>query len=493
MKRICLEKNTDHHELRHAGYSPKSRQIVLTVKNNFARINSSSTLHSVFGVKTSIYKRFLHRVGTVPVLLAASSGIAFGAEKAEKPNIIFIMTDDIGIGDVGCYGGPFTTPNIDELARTGIRFEYSYSAPVSGPSRCQALTGRYPFRTGLNSNDAEDALAGYKEIMIPTVLKTAGYTTACVGKWGQIPYGPREWGFDETLSFIGNGKYTVKQLKQYEKNGTMVDLLPGEYLPDLMHNFAADFIEKNKNKSFFLYYSFSHIHGPIVPTPDSQPGADEAQLYTDNISYTDKLVGQIVAKVKELNLTEKTLIIFTGDNGTARFGLPARVNGYEILGGKGTLLEGGSRVPLIVNWKGTTPSGRVNKDLTDFSDFFGTIAEIAGASLPQGVIIDSRSFAPQIKGMKGEPREWCYVEFNGKSYVRDYRYKLTNKGEFFDLKNAPFEEIPITLNNTCDKNAASAKEKLQQVLNEHPAVPGRPKASQEMKKRNIKKKKDDDF
>ena len=138
---------------------------------------------------------------------------------------------------------------------------------------------------------------------------------------------------------------------------------------------------------------------------------------------------------------------------------------------KATMLEGGSRVPLVVNWPGVTPAGKVNHDLIDFSDFFATLAELAGAKLPEGVTLDSHSFAPQIRGEKGSPREWVYVELNGKSYVRDARFKLTGGGELFDLSEAPFKEIPVA-KDTTDGAAVAARKKLQTVLDEHKAAPG---------------------
>ncbi len=154
-----------------------------------------------------------------------------------------------------------------------------------------------------------------------------------------------------------------------------------------------------------------------------------------NIQYMDKLVGKLVAELDRQHLREKTLLLFTGDNGTAQFGAKlATVNGHSISGLKGTMLEGGSRVPLIVNWPGVTPAGRVNRDLTDFSDFFATIAELAGAKLPRGVVLDSHSFAPQILGKQGSPREWVYVELRGESYVRGPRFKLTGDGKLFDMR-----------------------------------------------------------
>src|SRR5207248_5233228 len=124
---------------------------------------------------------------------------------ADKPNIVIILADDVGIGDIHWYGSPFKTPHIDALAQDGTRFEYCYSTPLCGPSRCQALTGRYPFRTGLNSNHSANAVSPDWEVMIPTVMKKAGYATASVGKWGQICLGPRAWGFGEHLVFQGSG------------------------------------------------------------------------------------------------------------------------------------------------------------------------------------------------------------------------------------------------------------------------------------------------
>jgi len=349
------------------------------------------------------------------------------------------------------------------------------------------LTGRYPFRTGLISNQSANALASHKEIMIPTVMKKAGYATACVGKWGQMPFGPGEWGFDEYLSTHGSGRYWAEQKIDYQQNGEWKKLREGEYLPDLCHDFIASFLDKNKDKPFFLYYPIELIHGPILRTPDSKKDASANQLYADNIEYMDKLVGKLLAELDRLKLREKTVVLFAGDNGTAHFGKElSKVDGKPISGMKASMLEGGSRVPLVVNWPGTTPGGIVNHDLTDFSDFFGTFAELGGATLPEGVTIDSHSFAPQIKGEKGTPREWVYVELNGKSYARDARYKLTNGGQLFDLKNAPFEEIPVPADTT-DPTAVASHKRLQDVLDQLKTAPGNPNAAAAKKKKQAAK------
>ena len=392
---------------------------------------------------------------------------AEGGPTPAKPNLIFILSDDVGLGNISCCGGDkFKTPHIDALAQGGMRFEYCYATPLCGPSRCETLTGRYPFRTGLISNNSAGAISPDREIMMPTVLKKAGYVTAQAGKWGQMPLGPGEWGFDEYLVFPGSGRYWREQTATYRQNGERKDLPEGKYLPDLMHDFVVDFIGRHREKPFYLYYSMSHDHGPIVRTPDSKPGATPEELYADNNACMDKLVGKLVAELDRLKLREKTLIIFTGDNGTAALtGAPERatVGGRRIFGQKASMLEGGSRVPLVANWPGTMPAGKVSKDLTDFSDFFVTLAELAGAKLPDGVTLDGRSFAPQLKGQPGNPREWVYVELGGRRYVRNARWKLTGTGELFDMKEAPFNEIAVAA-DTADADAVAARKRLQEVL-----------------------------
>ncbi len=441
-------------------------------------------------------RTFLKSVGLGLAALPLVRQWAVAAEEAAvggKPNIIFILSDDVGLDDIGCCGSDlYKTPHIDALAKTGMRFEYSYATPLCGPSRCEILTGRYPFRTGLVSNQSANAVSPAKEIMMPTVMKKAGYATALVGKWGQICLGPREWGFEECLSVKGSGRYWASQKVEYTCNGKTKALAADEYLPDLMHNFLVDFITRNQAGPFYVHYAMSHVHGPIMRTPDSKDkGAKAADLYADNIAYMDKLVGKLAAELDRLHLREKTLVIFAGDNGTARqAGDRSTLNGRSINGKKATMLEGGSRVPLIANWPGTTPAGVVSRDLTDFSDFFVTFAALGSAPLPDGVKLDGQSFAPQLKGQKGQPREWVYVELQGKSYVRDSRYKLTNGGEMFDLRDAPFREEPVA-KDTADTGAVASRKRLQEILDQHTAAPRAegvpPKKKQRQKKKNAKK------
>lgn len=420
-------------------------------------------------------------VGSMLSRIALAQGGVLGAAPAggRPPNIIFILADDLGIADVSCYGGDrFHTPNIDALAKSGTRFETCYSTPLCGPSRCQCLTGRYPFRTGLNTNQSQNAVSPTREVMTPTILKNAGYATACVGKWGQICLGPGEWGFADHLSFKGSGQYWADQGKKpglsYSVNGTQHQLGANEYLPDLMHRYLVDYIQQHRDKPFFVHYSMSHIHGPILRTPDSRPGEKSpAVLYSDNIAYMDKLVGQLITALDRMKLRERTLIVFTGDNGTARFGIDAAtIGGRHIFGQKAQLNEGGCRVPLVVNSPGVGPEGVVNHDLVDFSDFLPTFAELSGAAIPATLKVDGRSFAAQIRGQKGAgaAREWVYCELSGRAFVRDGRYKLTSAGQLLDLRDAPFAEIPVA--TPMPDEAKAAAKRLQAVLDDHQPAPG---------------------
>lgn len=401
-----------------------------------------------------------------PCLGLAAQSAATGS----KPNIVFILADDYGIPGVSCYGGEFKTPNLDALAAGGIRFERCFSAPLCGPSRALCMFGRYAFRTGVLTNEHGAAAKPDKEISIAKVLKQAGYATGFSGKWNQLAYlstpeEARAWGFDEFLRWEREWgeRYWKPALN---KNGQPVAVTEKSYGPDLMHDFAVDFIRRHRHEPFFLYYPMTLIHGPILPTPDSrQSGQTEAQgkhrqFYADNIAYLDKLVGKLVAAIDEFGLREKTLIVFTGDNGSVG---SHTVHGRRVDGAKGSLLEGGSRVPLIVNWKGVSPAGRVLNDLVDFSDFFATFAEVAGAKLPEGVTLDSRSFAPQLRGQKGNPREWVYVQLGARWYARNDRWKLTERGELFDMSDAPYTQKPVPA-DAQTAEAKAARSELQAVL-----------------------------
>jgi arylsulfatase A len=389
------------------------------------------------------------------------------AAGASKPNIIFILSDDLGVDILSCFGSDqYKTPHLDALATGGMKFTHAYAAPLCGPSRALIMTGRYAFRTGAVNQDKTGGLTPEQETMMPKILKGAGYVTASFGKWGQLGLTPGAFGFDEYLNFKGSGIFwnTQPKGKEYDLNGKPVELKNKEYMPDLLHKLAVDFITRNQDKPFYLYYPMSHIHGDILPTPDSKEGASAKELYADNIVYHDKLVGQLIAELEKLKLREKTLIVYVGDNGTAKGGAElSTVGGKKIDGSKGSMLEGGSLVPMIVNWPGTTPAGTVCADMIDFSDYVPTFAALAGAKLPENVMIDGQSFLPQIKGQKETPREWAYVQLARMWYVRDMNWKLNEKGELYDMSGAPFEEKLVPADST-DPVALAERAKLQAAL-----------------------------
>jgi arylsulfatase A len=365
--------------------------------------------HTPENERSNSVKTDFHRTALLVASVFALGGSTLQAATAaaRKPNLIFILADDLGIGNVSCYGADhFKTPNIDALAKGGIRYTHAFTAPLCGPSRALILTGRYAFRTGAVNQDQTGLMKPGEETFMPKVLKPAGYVTAAIGKWGQLPLGSAEFGFDDYLRFRGSGAYwgTKDQGTPYVLNGKHKILGEKEYLPDLMHQRLIEFLTKHGNDPFYIYYSLSHVHAPILPTPDSAP--DSEDLFGDNVAYMDKLVGKLVAELERLKLRENTLIIFFGDNGTGKaWADRSTIGGRRLSGEKGSMLEGGGLVPLIANWPGTTPAGKVSPDLVDASDFFPTFAELAGVKLPDKAILDGRSLAAQLRGQKGQPRQ----------------------------------------------------------------------------------------
>jgi arylsulfatase A len=426
---------------------------------------------------SSMSRRAFLRTGLAAGAVASLGGplgspVASGrqAGAAARPNIIFILGDDWGLDDTGCYG----------------------SEPLSGPTRCEIMTGRYAFRTGGLTNQTAGLPKSRDEYPLARILTEAGYDTCHVGKWRQMGETPADWGFGEYITDNTAGGWYWQ--KSYTKNGKLVETPEEVYCPDVYHDFTLDFLRRHAPKGsasakpFYLYYASHLVHGPIVRTPDSKPGeTDRVAFYNDNVAYLDKQVGSLAAELDKLGLRRNTLIVFSTDNGTV--GQPSTIGGRTINGVKGTMLEGGARVPLIANWQGVAPAGRALNDLVDFSDMLPTFVEVAGAKLPQGVTIDGHSFAPQLRGRKGTPREWIYVQLGRRWYVRDDGWKLNQAGELFDMKDAPFVEelVPADSKNEA---AVAARKRLQAVLDKlSPATGKTISAEQEAAGKNKAKKK----
>jgi len=396
--------------------------------------------------------------------LAPLAGRA-AAPAIPQPNILFILADDYGIGEVGCYGSDhYRTPNLDALAHAGTRYTHAYTISLCGPSRAQILTGRYGFRTGGSNQDAVGRIPPDREKLIPAVLKPAGYVSTMIGKWSQFSRQPSDFGFDDYLRYAGSGAYwnTQNKVRTYVVNGRTRPLRDREYIPDVMHRHLVDFITRHRDRPFYAHYSLSHVHGDILPTPDSAP--DSKDHYGDNVRYMDKLIGQLIAELDRLGLRERTLVIFFGDNGSANpRAARATIGGRALAGAKGSMLEGGGRVPMIVSWLGTVPAGRVAADLVDSSDFLPTFAELAGTPLPPNTVIDGRSLAAQFRGVGEGPRSWVFHQLARNWYVREAGWKLNQAGDLFDMSDAPFVERPVA-RGAETPDALAARGRLEAAL-----------------------------
>ncbi len=384
---------------------------------------------------------------------------------ADKPNIIYILADDLGIGNVSCYGSDnYKTPNIDKLAAGGTRFTQAFTAALCGPSRALIMTGRYAFRNGSTNQDACMKMP-IAELRLAKTFKGAGYATSAIGKWGQLPGEPNEAGFDDYLRFNGSGFYWNKNKSKggaYRVNGKELKLGEKEYMPDLMHKQAVSFIRNNQARPFFLYYSMVHVHGEIQPTPDSLPTSKD--LFADNITYMDKLVGKLVSELDSLKIRENTLIIFMGDNGTGKGqDKLSTIGGRNLSGVKGSMLECGGLVPMIANWPGKTPAGKVSAELVDSTDFLPTFADLIGTKLPEKIIFDGNSLAPQLRGEEGKKRQFVYNQLASMWYVRNADWKLNQLGELYDMSGAPFTEKLVAVDNQND-SAKAARNTLASVL-----------------------------
>ncbi len=406
--------------------------------------------------------------GILRSVALAAFAVAGALTAAERPNIVLIFADDLGLDGVSCHGSDqHRTPAIDKLATAGMRFETCYAAPLCGPSRCLLMTGRYAFRTGGLTNQSwrpnGPGAVARDENPVARLLKQAGYATGMAGKWRQVGETPRDWGFDEYLTDPTAGGWFWQN--KLLKNGKQITTPAGTYAPDKVHEFAIDFLRRHKDRAFFFYYAMHHVHGPIQRTPDSAADSTSADaLYQDNIHYMDKQVGAVAAELDRLGLREKTLVIFTSDNGTA-LTFPSTVGGCMLNGKKGSMLEGGSRVPFIACWPGTVPAGKVCKDIISLVDVHATCVDLAGAKPPGEMKFDGRSFAPQLRGEAGDPREWAYVQLGNKWFVRNAGFKLDQSGGLFDMSDAPFFEKPVAADADTEASRA-ARKRLTEVLAE---------------------------
>ncbi len=380
-------------------------------------------------------------------VLAASGTVA------SPPNVILINCDDLGYGDLGCYGAKdLRTPHLDRMAKEGTRFtDFSVTSALCTPSRAALMTGKYPGRVGLATGvlrpDAATGLAG-TEITLAEVVKQRGYTTGCIGKWhlGFVNgMRPMDQGFDsyygvlhnldkfETVVFEKEGGMPVLRGDKVEKRPAV----PAE-MTELYTAEALKFIEANREKPFFLYLGHAMPHIPFDASPRFKDKSARG-LYGDCIEELDDSTGQILEKLLKLGLAEKTLVIFTSDNGPER-----RTPGTAgiLRGTKHTVLEGGLRVPFIAWWPGQVPAGRVSDDFLSTLDILPTLAKLSGATLAKDMTLDGADITPVLLGKADSrsPRTTLYSLYglnkNRSESFRENQWKLhlATPPQLYDLK-----------------------------------------------------------
>lgn len=411
----------------------------------------------------------------------------------EKPNFVVILADDLGAGELACYGNKtHKTLNLDALAREGMRFRTCYATPVCSPSRVLLLTGRYGFRTGwfnftgrwgspTYSNPGYDL--GKSETTFAHLLKKAGYVTGLAGRW--LEYGHEHIyipnaGFDEYFIWAIHGDKLPPGVthtgawQNREKNttsrywhpclirdGHYVPTQPDDYGPDLINEFCLDFLRRHRNRPFLLLYPMVLVHSPYQPVPDranrGQKKPGNLQTY---VEYMDHLVGRLLRELDALGLSKNTVVIFAGDNGTEG-------------AGKNTATERGARVPFIVRAPGLVKARAVSDELTDFSDVLPTLAELAGAPLPKDVTFDGRSLVPTFRGEPGTHREWIFSYLRHLRVLRDKRWLLEGDGKFYDCganRDGNYKDVT----DSTDTEVVAARKRFDEILQKLPAGPPPP-------------------
>jgi arylsulfatase A len=432
--------------------------------------------------------RIPHRsaANVAPIMFGLGQLVAMSGEvrgEAERPpNIVVILADDFGYECVGANGSQsYKTPVLDQLAATGMRFERCYSQPLCTPSRVQLLTGLYNKRNYLRFGILDPAATTFAQL-----FRDAGYATCVAGKW-QLKGGfdgPKRFGFDDYLLWQLTDIRSRYPNPVLDRDGKVVEFRNGEYGPDLVSDHLCEFITRNKERPFLVFYPMILTHWPFEPTPDSPDwnpkaegilkGHGNPKYFADMVTYMDKTVGKIIGRLEKEGLRENTLVIFTGDNGTA-VGVTSKIGGRDFPGGKGQSKDAGMHVPLIVNWPGHIKSDQVNSDLIDFTDFFPTLLDIAGIERPKSLALDGQSFAPQLLGRPSKPREWIYSWYarnggaEGVEFAADKQYKLYTDGRLFDIAADPLEEMSIT-DPAKLKSATATRAKLQRVLDQYKDV-----------------------
>ena len=413
----------------------------------------------------------------------------------EKPNVILVMTDDQGYGDLGCHGHPFIkTPNLDKLYSQSTRFTDFHVSPTCAPTRSALMSGRAPFKNGVTHTILERERMALSAKTVAEVLKTAGYTTGIFGKWhlgDADEYQPDRRGFDEvfihgaggigqsypgTQGAVPGNDYFDPVIKH---NNTFVKTKG--YCTDVFFQQALTWIKKSKDRPFFAYIPTNAPHGPYIVAEQyknlyKDKCDDRPAAFLGMITNIDENMGLLMEKLDEWDLADNTLLIFMTDNGSAAGG---RIYNAGMRGYKGSNHEGGARVPLFMRLPGKIKEGVDIDRMARHYDLFPTLAEFAGAKLPEGYAIDGKSLVPLIENpnaewpdrytifhkgrwnKKGAPGHWGEgntdpdkAKYNGFA-VRNEKWRLTGKDELYNIENDPGEQT-----NVAETNPEIVKEML---------------------------------
>ncbi|MDX9881185.1 MAG: sulfatase [Prolixibacteraceae bacterium] len=420
----------------------------------------------------------------------------------EKPNIVFFLVDDLGWSDLGCFGSQYyMSPNIDKLAEQGMKFTSAYMMPTCSPSRASLMTGEYPPRTGIFSVDAYantpskmrklKRISSKKylvpeDITIAEVLKSAGYATGSFGKWhlgnNEETY-PANQGFDVNVGGCEAGS-PKSYFSPFDGIKNINVKEEGKYITEVLTDSVCAFIDGNKDKPFFIYFPFYQVHVPVHAKKEwVEKYKGKEGFYGQNnpnygamVSYMDFSVGRVLNKLEELNLSKNTIVVLTSDNG----GQIMVTSNAPLKGQKGNLYEGGIRVPLIVKWPGKTKKGSTSNVPVTVVDYFPTLAEMAGAAIPENKITDGESIVPLLEGGKRLVRDaifWHLTSYNGNGCSNSYLWQAPGgairKGNWKLIEN--FEDHSVELynlkedigetKNLSNKNPQKAKELLTDLKN----------------------------
>ena len=391
--------------------------------------------------------------------------------KIDKPNVILIMADDIGFEALGFNGAVnYKTPVLDSLARNGINFTNAYSQPLCSPTRVKIMTGKpnyvnYEYFTYLNPSQKT----------FGNLFQENGYKTSIVGKWqlngvqfdlenNQNLDRPYDAGFDEYCLWWLTERGDRFANPNIFQNGKKIETTIDDYGPNIFSNFIVDYIERNKNTPFFVYYPMALVHDPFRPTPDSEDWNDlnkrnignNPKYFSEMVTYMDKVIGEISDALTKNNLEKNTILIFLGDNGTDTK-VTTLNNGYEIQGSKGRTIKHASNVPLIINWNTKINDCRVSDALIDLTDFYATFEDILNVKNHESygkslipLLLDDSYLERDVLVTYYNPM-WSTRGLDRGIFAQSKDYKLYKKGEFFKYSEDIYEKRPISTINLTEK------------------------------------------